>query len=225
MRWILFFLMVVFCPVWGFSLTVKKDVVAVVMDESALIPYEKLLGNDLGTGLRVTDFRGLDADKGVLIRHEDYAEFQRTSNFLGHTSFEYEVTDSSGEIAWGSVFFCQGKAKLMRGSGGDADNRIDLFIVGDGFTKSDLGSWIWTNTPTYRSRVNAALFALFGNKPGGTKDPYWDSDLNVPSMRYKNWFNVYRIEVVSNESGVSVEGENKEVADWLDTPFRADPSS
>lgn len=220
MRGILFLLLVLFCPVRGFAFTVTKDVVAVVMSEPALISYEALLENDVGSGLRVTDFRGLDADMGVLVQHEDYAEFQRTSNFLGHTSFEYEVTDSSGAIAWGSVFFCQGKAELVWGTGEKADNRIDFFFVGDGFTAPDLDGLGVYQRNTYAARVNDAVDVMF-------REPlsYWRSDQSMPSLRYKNWFNVYRVDVISNESGVSTEDTiiagTAEVNDWLDTPFQA----
>ena len=61
----------------------------------------------------------------------------------------------------------------------NTDNRINLVIVGDGFTDQEL--------PDYASQVTEAMDKFFQEAP-------FDS--------YANYFNVYRVDVVSNESGV-----------------------
>ncbi|MCK5000651.1 MAG: hypothetical protein KAS23_14000 [Anaerohalosphaera sp.] len=81
--------------------------------------------------------------------------------------------------------------------GGSPDNRIDIVIVGDGYRDSDLA--------TYRSHVNTTIYGYFLEKPLNT---------------YKWYFNVHRVDVISNESGVDEpdKGIYKDTA--LDMNFR-----
>jgi hypothetical protein len=75
---------------------------------------------------------------------------------------------------------------------GPPDNRIDLVFVGDGYTVGDLGS--------YASHVNNAMDDFFGIEPLAS---------------YLPLFNVHRVDVISNESGVDndpVEGINRDTA-------------
>lgn len=58
-------------------------------------------------------------------------------------------------------------------------NRVDLVFVGDGYTSSQLG--------TYANHVNSQANAFFNMEP---------------MRRYESYFNVHRVDVVSNESGV-----------------------
>jgi PKD repeat protein len=62
---------------------------------------------------------------------------------------------------------------------GPPENRFDLVLLGDGYTADQLG--------LYASRVAQMVPGLF------TWEPY---------TRYARYFNIYRVDVVSNESGV-----------------------
>jgi hypothetical protein len=62
---------------------------------------------------------------------------------------------------------------------GPPDNRVDLVFVGDGF--------IETGLDLYAAQVEGALEVLFAEEPFTT---------------YRSYFNVHRVDVVSNESGV-----------------------
>ncbi|MGD9691307.1 MAG: M64 family metallopeptidase [Phycisphaerales bacterium] len=62
---------------------------------------------------------------------------------------------------------------------GPVSNRIDLVIVGDGYTEPQL--------PAYATHAQSAVNALFATQPFST---------------YKNYFNVHRVDVISPESGV-----------------------
>ncbi|OAD18731.1 Na-Ca exchanger/integrin-beta4 domain protein, partial [Candidatus Thiomargarita nelsonii] len=61
---------------------------------------------------------------------------------------------------------------------GDSANRIDLSILGDGYTASELSQ--------YASDVQNAIDGLFDSEP---------------FKEYQNYFNVHRLDVTSNESG------------------------
>jgi hypothetical protein len=63
---------------------------------------------------------------------------------------------------------------------GPASNRIDLAVVGDGFTKSQL--------PTYSADVQNFISGFFNEAPLST---------------YKSFFNVHQVNVISSVSGVS----------------------
>lgn len=62
---------------------------------------------------------------------------------------------------------------------GPPDNRIDLVILSDGYTEAEL--------PLYRESVNRIVDGLFSSEVLGD---------------YNHFFNVYRVDVPSNESGV-----------------------
>ncbi|WP_167546580.1 M64 family metallopeptidase [Stieleria maiorica] len=64
---------------------------------------------------------------------------------------------------------------------GPSDNRVDLVILGDGYTASQIDT-------VYANHVNGMLEYLFN----AGQDPY---------PRYANFFNAHRINTVSNESG------------------------
>jgi hypothetical protein len=61
---------------------------------------------------------------------------------------------------------------------GDSANRVDLVILGDGYTASELGQ--------YANNVETFVDGLFGQ---------------TPFAEYRRYFNVHRIDVVSAESG------------------------
>ena len=62
---------------------------------------------------------------------------------------------------------------------GSPSNRIDIVFVGDGYTQNDL--------PTYTNDVANAVSGIFGE---------------FPIDAYASFFNVHRVDVISNESGV-----------------------
>ena len=62
---------------------------------------------------------------------------------------------------------------------GPSANRIDIVFVGDGYLESELGS--------YASHANTAMAAFLGIEP---------------FTEYQGLFNVHRVDVISNESGV-----------------------
>lgn len=79
---------------------------------------------------------------------------------------------------------------------GPVENRVDLVFVGDGYTEADL--------PTYAIHIGDAVADIFAEEPFGA---------------YASYFNVHRVEVISNESGVDVpdQGIYKDTA--LDMAF------
>ena len=66
---------------------------------------------------------------------------------------------------------------------GDSDNRVDIIVLGDGYTSSEIDT-------TFTSDILDYLSYIFD-----------DSALTQPFGRYENFFNIYAVDVVSNESG------------------------
>src|SRR4051812_14326497 len=64
---------------------------------------------------------------------------------------------------------------------GPSDNRVDVVLLGDGYTEADL--------PTYRANADTIQQGFFTH------------DLNSPVRMYEPLFNVFRVDVVSNQSG------------------------
>ena len=81
-------------------------------------------------------------------------------------------------------------------SNGPTANRVDIVFIGDGFTETDLSTW-----PAVAVAGYERLFQY------------------EPFIRYREYFNVHRVDVVSAESGVDndptegVERDNK--GSWL----------
>ena len=70
---------------------------------------------------------------------------------------------------------------------GPSSNRVDVVFLGDGYTSADLAEGIYDNN------INDYLNYKFS------------SSLNSdPFFRYRNYFNIHKIDVVSNESGADV---------------------
>lgn len=69
---------------------------------------------------------------------------------------------------------------------GAADNRVDIAIIGDGYTASDINT-------LYIPAVQGTMDYMFGNV--SKAQPY---------PRYQNFFNVHRIDIVSQDSGVDI---------------------
>lgn len=74
---------------------------------------------------------------------------------------------------------------------GPSENRVDAVFLGDAYTQADLASG------TYNNHINGYLDYQFSNS--------LNSD---PFFRYRNYFNIHKIDVVSNESGADVPVEN-----------------
>jgi hypothetical protein len=77
---------------------------------------------------------------------------------------------------------------------GDPANRVDIVILGDGYTAAELGK--------YEANVNALLNGLF---------------VQEPFREYERYFNVHRVDVTSNQSGA----DHPELGVFRDTALDA----
>jgi len=77
---------------------------------------------------------------------------------------------------------------------GSAENRVDIAILGDGYTSSQMAK--------YRNDVQNAMTQFFNNEP---------------FHEYRNFFNVHRIDVVSSQSGA----DHPERASFVNTALDA----
>lgn len=85
---------------------------------------------------------------------------------------------------------------------GPSSNRVDMVFLGDGYTAADHAAGTYTN------HIQGYLGYLFG---GGTiVDPY---------PRYQSFFNVHRIDVMSNQSGADKPGDGVYVDTALDASY------
>jgi hypothetical protein len=88
---------------------------------------------------------------------------------------------------------------------GPASNRVNAFFLGDGYTAANLAAGAYT------SDIQSYLDYMFA-----------DSTNSDPFYRYRNFFNAYRVDVVSNQSGAD-EPQNGIVKDTaLDASYRWD---
>ena len=78
-------------------------------------------------------------------------------------------------------------------SNGPNSNRVNIVFLGDGYTAGEINT-------TYPSHIVAMTNHMF-NPPAGiiSRDPY---------PRYEHFFNVHRVNVVSNQTGADVAPEN-----------------
>lgn len=67
---------------------------------------------------------------------------------------------------------------------GPSNNRVDMVFLGDGYTAADINT-------TYNSHVYSILNRMFL----GNENPY---------PRYKNFFNVHRLDIISQERGADI---------------------
>ena len=84
---------------------------------------------------------------------------------------------------------------------GDPSNRVDVVFLGDGYTQTDLDNGV------YDTHVQSYVDHQFG-APAFLADPF---------PRYKKFFNVHQVEVVSNESGA----DRPPLNDFRDTALDA----
>ncbi len=85
---------------------------------------------------------------------------------------------------------------------GNSGNRVDLVFVGDGYTASEVST-------TYAGHVSSMVSYMFGSASN-------------PLSRYASFFNVHRVNVISNQSGADVpqSGITRDTA--LDATYRYD---
>lgn len=79
---------------------------------------------------------------------------------------------------------------------GDPANRIDIVLVGDGYTSSELNQ--------YRNHANNIVNGFFNEGV---------------LLNYKNYFNVHRVDVISNESGVDNDPQGTDRDTALDMTY------
>ncbi|MBL0403126.1 hypothetical protein JKG68_04030 [Microvirga aerilata] len=84
---------------------------------------------------------------------------------------------------------------------GSSSNRIDMVFMGDGYTASEIDT-------TYSSQVQGFIEYMFNG-----------SILSEPFGRYRNFFNIHSIDVVSNESGADDPASGTERDTALDAAY------
>ena len=91
---------------------------------------------------------------------------------------------------------------------GPSSNRVDIVFLGDGYTTVDIAAG------KYANHINNYLNHMFS-----------DSLISDPFFRYRNYFNVHSVEVVSNQTGADVppEGIFRDTA--LDASYYFDDST
>src|SRR3954463_7273657 len=89
-------------------------------------------------------------------------------------------------MLWSAFFvsLAQAAAPVLMVNNGPASNRVKVFFLGDGYTSADINT-------TYVRDVQAMVDHMFSQG----QDPY---------PRYKNFFDVYRVNVVSSQTGADV---------------------
>ena len=88
---------------------------------------------------------------------------------------------------------------------GPSSNRVNTFFLGDGYTATDIAAGTYTN------HVQSYVNYMFANSVNS--DPFY---------RYRNFFNIYKVNVVSNQSGAD-EPQNGVVKDTaMDATYRYD---
>lgn len=126
---------------------------------------EKISGSDLYKSIR-------DAHNGEMTVHYDYVEDGQLKGGIVTVALP-ELTQKSllsPPPAWNVTTIMDN---------GSPANRVNIVIVGDGYTASELD--------TYADHVDTTMVGYFAQKPLKT---------------YASYFNVYRVDVISNESGV-----------------------
>jgi hypothetical protein len=83
-------------------------------------------------------------------------------------------------------------------SNGASSNRVDIIVIGDGYQSSEIET-------TYADDVDETIDSIFFDS---SYDPY---------PRYKNFFNVHRVNIVSNESGA----DDPNLGTFVDTALDA----
>lgn len=87
---------------------------------------------------------------------------------------------------------------------GHPSNRVDMLILGDGYTQAQIDSG------TYDGHIQTLLDYHFASSPDHLADPF---------PRYKNFFNVHKIDTPSQESGADIPNQAITVDTALDATF------
>ncbi len=100
------------------------------------------------------------------------------------------VVGAVAQVAIASIGWAQGYTTMV--DNGPNSNRVNIVFLGDGYTSSQVGT-------TYVTHVNSMVNYFFNPANPLNSQPF---------VRYQNFFNVHRIDVVSNESGADVPPSN-----------------
>ena len=84
---------------------------------------------------------------------------------------------------------------------GPSSNRVDIVFLGDGYQADELG--------IYANHIDGMLNHMFG-------------EAEEPFVRYRDYFNVHRIDVISNESGADNPKDQVTVDTALNASYRHD---
>lgn len=87
---------------------------------------------------------------------------------------------------------------------GPANNRVDMVILGDGYTQADL------DAGQFDVHIDSLLDYKFTSGFGGITDPF---------PRYQSFFNIHKIEIPSAESGADIPSEDISVDTALDASY------
>jgi hypothetical protein len=126
--------------------TVTITVKPVAVDDQVTTPSDTtvsttapgLLGNDLGTGLRVTD-HGTPAHGTVTVAADGTWSYTPDAGTSGTDSFEYQVTDAAGQTATARAWVIVGN--LAKADQGTATAGRDLIVSAkDGLLSNDRGT-------------------------------------------------------------------------------------
>lgn len=91
---------------------------------------------------------------------------------------------------------------------GDEDNRVNIVFIGDGFAEADQNKWI-----NHVANMNQEMFS---------------TDMGQPFGRYSKFFNTYRIDMISQHSGIDINNRNTplkgddDCVDWTKRDCHAD---
>jgi hypothetical protein len=148
----------------------------------------RLVGVPEPSTLAMVPFAALVLGIGIGAFREEYWNRRKRRD----PSSLFSVTSSSaiGLRVWLAAFVLGAPAVLANESAkytpliinGRPENRIDLVVIGDGYTSGQLAT-------EYRPHVNSLVDYMLGPPEGGL------------FARYRNFFNVHEVAVASNESG------------------------
>ena len=132
-------------------------------------------------------------NNGTLTLNVDQTfSYKANANFSGIDTFKYTISDGNGGSSQAQVSIetiVTTKPANIAGittikEGEDAANRINIVFLGDGYTQSDIGS----------AYLNDVMSLVKYMKEGGL--------IAEPFSKYFDFFNIYAINLISQESGV-----------------------
>ena len=154
-------------------------------------------------------FSGLAAGNYIVRWTAQTGVWKLTAPIPNYGAF-FWVPLSSNQVIAGKDFGLQPLAVTPRMTeiinNGPNANRINIVILGDGYTSAEL-------TTTYTNQINSFLNSVFTPAASGLADPF---------PRYHDFFNVYRIDVPSAQSGASDPSIGKSVNNALGASYLYD---